>query len=65
MSAKEWARARTRDQQQLDQYPDAGRALTAKARGSVRQATLALELATVRDRLGTSTGTAFTPLIEH
>ncbi|MEW2518280.1 hypothetical protein [Actinacidiphila alni] len=57
MSAKEWARARTRYQQQLDQYPDAGRALTAKSRGGVRQATLALELATVRDRLGTSTGT--------
>lgn len=55
MSAKEWARARTRYQQQLDQYPDDR--LTAKARGGVKKATLSIELANVRDLLGTSTDT--------
>ncbi|MFF7195644.1 hypothetical protein ACFZAM_18330 [Streptomyces sp. NPDC008079] len=55
MEAKEWAKARDRYQQQLDQYP--GDRLAAKARSGVKQATLTIELDNVRTLLGTSTDT--------
>lgn len=54
MDAKEWAQARIRYQQQLDQYPTDR--LTAKSRGAVEKATLAIELDNVRTLLGDSTG---------
>ncbi len=55
MDAKDWAKARTRYRQLLDQYPGDGRATEAK--GGVRQATLAIELADVRDLLEGPSGT--------
>ncbi|MFF6956332.1 hypothetical protein [Streptomyces sp. NPDC008317] len=54
MEAKEWAKARDRYQQQLDQYP--GDRL-AKASSGVEQATLTIELDNVLTLLGTSTDT--------
>ncbi|WP_202918682.1 tetratricopeptide repeat protein [Saccharothrix deserti] len=49
MAAKDWEAARTRYQQLLDQYP--GHELAAKAQEGARQATLAIELANVRNLL--------------
>ncbi|TMR07544.1 hypothetical protein ETD83_00125 [Actinomadura soli] len=49
MKAKEWASARARYQQLLDQYPQDGRTGTAKE--GVREATLSIELAHVRSLL--------------
>ncbi|GAA4012462.1 hypothetical protein GCM10022247_38830 [Allokutzneria multivorans] len=54
MKAKNWQQARQRYQQLIDQYP--GHELIAKAREGVKQATLALELANVRDLLRGSAG---------
>ncbi|MBD0739559.1 hypothetical protein BGM09_08870 [Streptomyces sp. CBMA29] len=55
MEAREWAKARARYQQQLDQYP--GDRLAARARSGVKEATLTIELDNVRTLLGTSTDT--------
>ncbi|WP_030430211.1 tetratricopeptide repeat protein [Allokutzneria albata] len=49
MAAKDWQLARQRYQQLLDVYP--GHELTAKAQEGVKQATLAMELANVRNLL--------------
>ncbi|MFB9907745.1 tetratricopeptide repeat protein [Allokutzneria oryzae] len=55
MGAKDWQKARALYQRVPDQFP--GHELTAKAQEGVKQATLAIELATVRGLLRGSTST--------
>jgi hypothetical protein len=50
MAARDWEPARTLYQQLLDEYPD--HELAPKAQQNVRKATLEIELATVRPKLG-------------
>lgn len=54
MAGRQWQSARTRYRQLVSQYPREH--FVAKAKAGIKRATLAIQLATVRERLDTTTG---------